>query len=122
MKLLLSAVCAFTFGASAVPAPKLADFSGLWEMDRSRSEAAAQATPIGPVTVAIHQTPAELQIDTTRSGMLETVRYQPSGDRLVAGHEVPSATFRWEGSTLVTFRAVNIDNQTVTVTEVRSLD
>ena len=46
-------------------------------MDLARSEAAAQGTPIGPVTVAIRQTPGEVNIETTRNGRTEVVRYLP---------------------------------------------
>jgi len=50
--------------ASLVSLPSLSaqgrpDFSGTWKMDSSRSESAAQAEPIGPVTLVIAQTPNE---------------------------------------------------------------
>ena len=42
------------------------DFSGVWEMDPSRSASALQATPIGPVTLIINQQFTELSIETRR--------------------------------------------------------
>src|SRR5689334_8934000 len=44
-----------------------ADFSGVWEMDASRSESAHQAVPIGPVTLIIKATGSELSIETRRA-------------------------------------------------------
>ena len=55
-------------------------------MDLARSEAAAQGTPIGPVTVAIRQTPGEVNIETTRNGRTEAVQIPAGigeGDRSV---------------------------------------
>src|SRR5712671_3714484 len=43
------------------------DFSGVWQMDPSRSESAHQAVPIGPVTLIIKQNAAELSIETRRA-------------------------------------------------------
>ena len=89
-------------------------------MDLSRSEAAAQGPPIGPVTVAIQQTPAEVRIETTRDGKTETVRYLPVEKKLSAGEGV--GTFRWEGLTLITNLITHINNQAVTFQELRSLN
>jgi hypothetical protein len=43
------------------------DFSGVWQMDPSRSESAHQATPIGSFTLVIKQAATELSIETRRS-------------------------------------------------------
>ena len=99
----------------------LPDFSGTWTMDLSRSETAAQGLPIGPVTVSIQQTAAELRIDTTRNGNTQTVRYLPAGMKPVSG-ENSVGTFRWEGTTLVTNLNTHINNQAVTFQEIRSLN
>ena len=44
------------------------DFSGVWQMDPSRSESAHQATPIGSFTLVIKQAATELSIETRRGG------------------------------------------------------
>lgn len=89
-------------------------------MDLSRSEAAAQGTPIGPVTVAIQQTPEEIRVETTRNGTTQAVRYLPVGMKAVAGEL--AGTFRWEGSKLITNLITDINNQAVTFEEVRNLN
>ena len=43
------------------------DFSGVWQMDPSRSASAHQATPIGTFTLVIKQAATELSIETRRS-------------------------------------------------------
>jgi hypothetical protein len=121
MKLLLWTLCAVGLAPLGVHAQGPPDFSGIWTMDLSRSEAAAQGPAIGPVTLAIQQTPAELRIETTRNGTTETVRYLPVGMKPVsAGERV--GTFRWEGLTLITDLSTHINNQAVTFQEVRSLN
>jgi hypothetical protein len=90
-------------------------------MDLSRSEAAAQGTPIGPVTVAIKQSPGEVQVETTQNGNAQTVRYVPAASGAVAA-EPSAATFRWKGPQLVTSLVTYINKQAVTVEEVRSLN
>jgi hypothetical protein len=75
MKRLLWTLCIAALVHPGLAAQGLPDFSGTWTMDLSRSETAAQGPAIGPVTVAIQQTSAELRIDTTRNGNTETVRY-----------------------------------------------
>jgi hypothetical protein len=120
MKLLLSLVCIFGLGVTGANA-QTPDFSGKWRMDPARSEAAAQATPIGPVVVAIRQTPGEIQIETTRNGTTESVRYLPASARATGG-EPPLGAFRWDGSKLTTSLVTYINKQAVTVEEVRSLN
>ena len=121
MKLALSIVFVFVVncvGASAQSAP---DFSGTWSMDLSRSEAAAQGTPIGPVTVVIRQAPGEVNIETTRNGRTEAVRYLPASAKATATGDVLGA-FSWNGDKLVTRFVTDINKQAITVEEVRSLN
>lgn len=89
-------------------------------MDLARSEAAAQGPPIGPVTMAIRQTPSELWIETTREGNTQAVRYIPAGAKPVEGDSF--GTFRFDGPRLVTNLVTHINKQAVTVEEIRSLD
>jgi hypothetical protein len=121
MKLALSIACVVTLGSVGVGAQNRPDFSGTWTMDLTRSEAAAQGMPIGPVTVVIRQMPEELRIDTTRNGRTESVRYLPAAMKATGGDEVVGA-FRWQGSKLHTRLVTDINKQAITVEEVRSLD
>jgi hypothetical protein len=121
MKRALSIGCIVGLGFVGLGAQSQPDFSGTWNMDPARSEAAAQGTPIGPVTVAIRQTPGEVRIDTTRNGRTESVRYLPAAAKATGGGELLGA-FRWEGSKLRTTLVTDINKQAITVEEVRSLD
>lgn len=112
---ILAGLVSLDLGAQTKP-----DFSGTWKMDHSRSEAAAQGTPIGPVVVAIRQMPEEVRIETTRNGTTESVRYLPAAAKAVSPSE-PMGSFRWDGATLVTTLVTSINNQAVTVEEARSL-
>jgi len=120
MKRLLWTLCIAVLVQPGLAAQGVPDFSGTWTMDLSRSETAAQGPAIGPVTVAIQQTAAEVRIETTRNGTTETVRYLPAG--MKAGAEQRVGTFRWEGATLITDLNTHISNQAVTFREVRSLN
>ena len=121
MRLVLSIACAIALSSVAVGAQGAPDFSGTWSMDMTRSEAAAQGTPIGPVTVAIRQTPGEVNIETTRNGRTEAIRYLPASAKATGASE-PMGSFRWDGAKLVTRLVTDINNQAITVEEVRSLD
>ena len=121
MKLALSIACVVALGSVGVATQSRPDFSGTWNMDLARSEAAAQGTPIGPVTVAIKQASGEVHIQTTRNGSTETVRYLPASAKAGGGAEL-IGNFRWEGAKLVTRLVTDINKQAITVEEVRSLD
>ena len=121
MKRAVSIACAIVLSSVAVGAQTAPDFSGTWTMDPTRSEAAAQGTPIGPVTIAIRQAPGEINIETTRNGRTEAVRYLPASAKATGASE-PLGSFRWEGSKLVTRLVTDINKQAITVDEVRSLD
>ena len=118
---LLLLVCAIACGSLSLGAQARPDFSGTWTMDASRSEAAAQGTPIGPVTVVIHQTAEELRVETTRNGTTQAIRYLPVGMKAVI-HDGLAGTFHWEGAKLYTSAAADINKQAVTFDEVRTLN
>ena len=113
--LVVSLAVPFTLFAQGRP-----DFSGTWSMDRSRSESAMQADPIGPTTLVITQTPGGLQIATTRDSRTATIVYKLDG----SPGPIPggSATSHWEGATLVTETVRDIQGQTVTTKESRRLN
>jgi len=120
----MKTLLAFAFVASVgIPFPAQAqtkpDFSGAWKMDPSRSESAAQAEPVDPVTLVITQTPAELKVETTRGQGTSTITYKLDGSnvRVAAG---TSAT-RWDGAKLVTDGVFDVNGATVTTTEIRTL-
>jgi hypothetical protein len=121
MKLILSLAFALTLGSGGLVGQEHPDFSGAWSMDLTRSEAAAQGGPIGPVTVTIRQLPEELRIDTTRDGRTESVRYLPASTKATSSGELLGA-FRWDGPKLVTTLVTDINKQAITVHEVRTLD
>ena len=122
MTSLLPATLAVALLAQAMTAPK-PDFSGTWTMDRERSESAMQEQPIGLVTVAVTQTGSNLTIQTTRDGKPEVVTYTieeaPNGPGVIG-----AGTRRayWDGLKLVTEGAGNVQGQTVSVREARTLN
>jgi len=122
MKLILSIACVVAFNSVDFSAQNQPDFSGTWVMDPARSEAAAQGTPIGPVTVAIRQTPGEIRIETTRSGRTEAVRYLPASASPTAGANELIGAFRWDGPKLITRLITDINKQAITVEEARTLN
>jgi hypothetical protein len=122
MTSLLPATLAVALIAQAVTAAK-PDFSGTWTMDRERSESAMQEQPIGRVAVSITQTGTNLTIQTTRDGKPDVTTY--AIEELPNGPGVIGAGTRrayWEGLKLVTEGAGNVQGQTVSVREARTLN
>ena len=119
MKHLLYTLLVATFASVPVAAQNPTDFSGIWNIDLTRSEEALQGPPVGPVTVAIRQTPGELWIETTKEGKTQAVRYLPVGSK---PENESIGTFRFDGPRLVTNLVMHINKQAVTVEEIRSLD
>src|SRR5688572_23583779 len=114
MKILTAIICVVGVASVGPAAQSVPDFSGTWTMDLTRSEAAAQGTPTGPVTVAIRQTPGEVNIETTRNGRTEAVRYLPVSVKATAAAE-PMGSFRWDGAKLITRLVTDINKQAITV-------
>jgi hypothetical protein len=112
-------------------AQKAGDFSGIWKMDASRSESAHQAVPIGPVTLAIKNTAADISIETRRADSnksrprSETLTYRVDGSETTTpGPDGAPIKCRahWEGAQLVTGTTRNIQDSTITTLHVLSLD
>ena len=107
------------------------DFSGVWQMDPSRSESAHQAVPIGPVTLIFKQNAAALTIETRRGQKgkpaisSETLTFKLDGsENLVvgsAGAQIQTKA-HWDGTKLITETSRNIQGSTVTTMHVFSLD
>ena len=96
------------------------DFSGVWKMDRTRSESAMQEHPIGEVTVVITQTGSTLKIETIRDGTSEIADYpieaRPNTPKEVSGKR---RAF-WDGPALVDEGSVDINGQTIGFREART--
>ena len=121
---------AFLFSLQGT-AQETTDFSGVWQMDPSRSESAHQAVPIGPVTLIIKQNPAELSIETRRaqknkpaiSSETLTFKLDGSENSIVGNTEAQiQAKAHWDGTKLITETSRNIQGSTVTTMHVFSLD
>ena len=111
--------------------PEVSEFSGVWQMDPSRSESAHQAVPIGPVTLVIKQNAAEVSIETRRGQRhkrgisSETLTYRLDGsENSTAGNSGVQikAKAHWEGTKLITETERNVQGSTVTTVNVFSLD
>ena len=121
MKALILSASLLSLSSLGLRAQAIPDFSGTWNMDQTRSEAAAQGTAIGPVTIAIRQSTNELRVETTRNGSTEVISYFPVGSKTAPAGQ-PAGTFRWDGARLVTDLVTHINNQAVTIEETRSLN
>ena len=109
--------------ASVGSAQTRPDFSGVWTMDEARSVSATQDEYVGPVIWNVSQTPQLLTVEMKRGPKSFTLTFTmyekpptaPAADR------IPSYRGYWDGDKLVTETAQNIQGQTVTTKEVRSL-
>lgn len=98
--------------------PVRPDFSGTWTLDRSRSQSPE------PITLVITQTATELRIEGTRNGV-STVRVYPiESEARPGGRGIDSSRSRayWDGTKMVTEGTGNIQGQTVSIRESRSLN
>ncbi|MES2471958.1 MAG: hypothetical protein V4601_03850 [Pseudomonadota bacterium] len=115
----ISAAVLFAAAASAQTLPGKPDFSGIWMMDKSRSESAAQEQPVGVVRLAITQTGSSLAVETDRDGKTETIVYpidvEPNGRAEMRGLR---RAF-WDGPALINEGSVDIRGQTIAFREVR---
>jgi hypothetical protein len=107
------------------------DFSGVWQMDRSRSESAHQGVPIGPVTLVIKQNPAQVSIETRSAqkgkGPIssETLTFKLDGSEssITSGSGAKIQTkAHWDENRLVAETSRDIHGSTVTTMHVLSLD
>ena|ERR1041385_285750 len=130
MRKIVFALCAATLLPSfEATAGQPTDFSGVWQMDLSRSDSAHQGTPIGPVTLIIREGASELSIETRRrekdKPSAEVLLYMLDGSEKSntgnAGGEIVTKA-RWNGTKLVAETIRDVHGATVTTTHVLSLD
>jgi hypothetical protein len=122
MRCLAFGLCIALLPAAAPPRP---DFSGTWDMDASRSESAHQDVPIGPVSLVIRQTAAEITIETRRSGdPPETLVFRLDGTekKNIGSGVVINAKSRWDGPKLVMETEREINGATVTTMQVFTME
>ena len=96
------------------------DFSGVWTMDRTRSEAAAQEQPAGDMVVTISQTAGTLKVDSIRDGKKETVIYPFEGRPSDAAEVSGKRRAYWDGPVLIDEGSVDINGQTIAFREGRT--
>ena len=108
---------ALTF-AQATAAPVRPDFSGTWTLDRSRSQSPE------PITLDIKQTPTEFRIEATRNGVSSVRVYPIDPEAKPGGRGIDGSRSRayWDGTKIVTEGFGNIQGQTVSIRESRSLN
>jgi hypothetical protein len=107
------------------------DFSGTWKMDVDRSDSAHQTVPVGPITLEISQTPAEITMETItdpkdRATIAnEKLTYRLNGTENTttgtSGQQIVSKA-RWEGPVLIAETAREMNGSTVTTRWTLKLD
>ena len=100
------------------------DFSGTWALDEARSVSPTFEGFVGPVTWVIKQSPKTMIVDITRGPKQQTLTFRMYDKKPPTGADpegVPSYRAYWDGDRLVTLTAQNIQGQTVTTREVRTL-
>ena len=95
------------------------DFSGVWQLDNARSDAAAYSDAPGPVRASITQSATLIQIDTTTSRGTTSVTYPFATADTPQPPGTPVA--RWRGEALLTEAIRDVRGQSVTVQQTRRL-
>jgi hypothetical protein len=119
--LILLAATILTVAPAAAQPPT--DFTGTWTMDESRSASATHDGFVGPVTWIIRQAPDTMTVAITRGPKQNTISFRLLTAKPATPETTSFPSFRgyWEGDKLVTETAQNIQGQTVTTREVRTL-
>ena len=118
MMLLVSASIAVVLAFLQLPPAQNPDFSGSWTIDRSRSQTS------GSVTLEIKHTATEISIETNQSGKISKVSYpleqslHLATETIAAGH----SHAYWRDEALVTETAGEIQGQTVSFKQTRTLN
>jgi hypothetical protein len=126
MLIAVSASLAAALSLLQVPpaAPKI-DFTGVWTIDRARSQSSPDdGSSVEPTTLTIKQTASEISIETTRAGKSWVRTYpiesmpRPGSAGIAAGR----TRAYFDGARLITEAAGNIQGQTVSLRDVRTLN
>jgi hypothetical protein len=130
-KRVLAAVLTLLSSVATAAGQTRPDFTGTWQMDMSRSESAAQradASPSGPVTVAIEQSTSQVVIDTNRDGQQQEVRYtfdgndpRPVGTSGSDEVTLQPAGAQWRGEELITTTMYRVNGMAVKQVQTRRL-
>jgi hypothetical protein len=116
------ALVAGTTLTPVITAQSRPDFSGTWTLDEANSDSATHQGFVGPVTWVIGQSPRQLVVEIRRGQKTMTLTFaiydKPPG---TAAAGVPSYIGYWKDDALVTETAQNIQGQTVTTREIRTL-
>jgi hypothetical protein len=104
--------------SQAAPGAAKPDFSGVWTLDRSRSQSPE------PITLEIKQTEMEFRIEATRNGVSSVRVYPIDLQAKPGGRGIDSSRSwaYWDGMKMVTEGSGNIQGQTVSIRESRSLN
>jgi hypothetical protein len=124
-RFVLVALLALALAVPALAAAQTPNFSGKWIQDMEKSDQPGGGRgPMGPQTLTITQTAADLTIEReTPNGVMKTV-YKLDGSPSVnagRGGEITSKTV-WDGAKLVTKYTRTMAENTMEVTETRSLE
>lgn len=99
------------------------DFSGTWTMDEGRSDSAQQEKFVSPMMLVISRADVTLTIETKRGDQVETIKYVIEATPDTPG-VIGAGTRRayWDGRSLVTEGAGNLQGQTVSIRAIRTLN
>jgi hypothetical protein len=123
----LVALLAFVLALPAMAMAQTPDFSGKWTQDMEKSDPAPQGRGggRGPQSFTISQTATEITIEReTPNGVMKTVYKLDGSESVNAGGRGGDITSKsvWEGGKLVTKYSRTMGENTIEVTETRSLD
>lgn len=121
MRLAVALVLLLLPGSATSPAQSRPDFTGTWTLDEERSQTPTHEGFVGPVIWAIQQSPTSLVVTINRGPKQFKLTYTLSDRAPSATSDVPSYRGFWDGDKLVTETTLNIQGQTVTTRETRSL-
>lgn len=96
-----------------------ANLTGTWTMIAERSESPEQTPPVKSIVLDISHSDAALNVSANRDGRTSATSYPIDNAPTPAAGTVGAGTTRayWDGRRLVTWRAGNVQGQTVSIKE-----
>jgi hypothetical protein len=118
MKFLVSTSAAVVLALLQAPPAPSPDFSGSWTIDSSRSQSS------GSVTLEIKHTATEISIETNKAGKISKVSYplEPTPHLATEAIATGHSHAYWRDKALVTETAGEIQGQTVSFRQTRTLN